>query len=146
MENASKALIMAAEILLGILLIALVVGAYYSWNNFAGNINENIETTKIQEFNSRFAVYDKTLDPKAHDLTVYDVISIYNFVKEYNGQVEDDNYYKIIIIGNSGINQENGIKDIASFINENKDKSFSLKITKYHELSGRVKEILLTRK
>lgn len=146
MENASKALIMAAEILFGVILITMFIGAYYSWNNLASNINKNIETTKVQEFNSRFTVYDKTLDSKAHDLTAYDVISIVNFVKEYNGQIEDDDYYKIVIVGNSGLNEKTGIKDISKFVNENKDVTFSLKITKYNELSGRVKEILLTKK
>ena len=144
MENASKALIMAGEILFGVILITIVVGVYYLWNNLASNINKNIEKTKIEEFNNKFTVYDKTLDSKAHDLTAYDVISILNFVKEYNQQIDED-FDKIVIIGNSGVNEKTGIKDISKFINENKDKIFSLRITKYSELSGRVKEILLTK-
>ena len=48
MENASKALIMAAEILLGIILITILIGAYYAWNNLAKNINKNMKQQKYK--------------------------------------------------------------------------------------------------
>ncbi len=54
MENASKALIMAAEILLGIILITIAVLGYTSWSEFSKNIHTNIENRNIQQFNTKF--------------------------------------------------------------------------------------------
>lgn len=144
MENASKALIMAAEILLGVILLTIFVGAYYSWNNLASDINRDIELTKVQEFNSNFTVYDKSIDPKAHDLTIHDVISILNFVKEYNKQVDD--HYKVVITSNFGINSSTQINNISDFISKYEGNAFNLNIVKYNNVSGRVKEIKLTKK
>ena len=144
MENASKALIMAAEILLGIILLTICVGAYYSWNNLASDINKDIELTKIQEFNRTFTIYDNSLDSKAHDLTTHDLISILNFVKEYNKQVDD--YSKVVITSNFGIDSNTQINNMSEFISKNEGGIFSLNILKYNEVSGRVKEIKLTKK
>lgn len=87
MENASKALIMAAEILFGVILLTIFVIAFSAWQNMADGINENIELTKVQEFNSKFEVYvDK-------ELTAYDIVTIVNMVNEFNYPDGYDNDY-----------------------------------------------------
>lgn len=141
MENASKALIMGAEILFGVILLTLFVGAYYSWNNFAGKMNNNIESAKIQEFNSKFTIYDKKVNSNAPNLTTHDVISTLNFINEYNKTLDDD-YNKVEIISNFNVNEN----DISKFISENEGKVFTLDIMKYDKATGRVKIIKITKK
>lgn len=110
MENASKALIMAAGILFGIILITIFVFAYYSWSNFSKNINQNIEDTNIIKLNSQFIVYDGRNDLNAHD-----IITILNLINDYNQDKEDDGY-KIKIKGNAVININTVINNIPKFI------------------------------
>lgn len=136
MENASKALIMAAEILIGIILLSIFVLAFQSCGNFADRINDNIEITNIQEFNSKFTIYE------GKDLRIHDIISIKNLVDEYNN-AEDENgntrgdYYEIKIIGNANIKLKNLNDEMPTY----EDKIFLVRITKYNEETGLVKEI-----
>ena len=109
MENASKALIMAAEILFGTMFIAACVFAYYSWTNFSKGIDQNIEQTNINEFNSQFVVYDGRTD-----LTAHDVVTILNLIREYN--LDKDVGYTINVTGNAVTNINTVINDIPKFL------------------------------
>lgn len=80
MENASKALIIAAEIMIGVLLLTILVVAFRAYGNFSDVINQNIETKTASEFNTKFEIYNGR-----KDLTAQDVITIGNLAKEYNG-------------------------------------------------------------
>lgn len=74
MENASKALIMAAGILIAIFLITLMIYAFKN-GTAVGRIGEQeISRIEIEEFNVHFSKYI------GKELTVYDVVSIYNFI------------------------------------------------------------------
>lgn len=138
MENASKALIMAAEILFGVILISIMVLGYHYWSNFSNNINKNIELKNIQEFNSRFLIYDgKT------NLTAHDVISIVSLVDEYNK--DRDDYNKIKVEGTI-TNINTVINNIPKFIEDNENNKFSLNVVKYQEKSGIVSNIKIMKK
>lgn len=138
MENASKALIMAAEILIGIILLSIFVLAFQSCGNFADRINDNIEITNIQEFNSKFTIYEEK------NLEIHDIISILNLVDEYNNQEDEngntrDDYYKITIDGNARITKEDNIMD------KYNQYGFTVKITEYNETTGLVKKIRINK-
>ncbi len=108
MENASKALIIAAEILLGVMIISLAV---YVFNMFAGYSEERyskIEETQIAEFNDRFyKFYGTTLNSegvaKPIECTIHDIVSLANFAQKHNleyslieeGGQGSDSYKKI---------------------------------------------------
>lgn len=139
MENASKALIMAAEIMIGIILISIFVLMYYSWSNFSNTINSNIQDTKINEFNSQFTIYDGRTD-----LTVHEIVTVVSLANEYNLGLEDDSY-KIKIVGN-GISSINAVmSNVPDFINNNQNQKFTLKITEYNDKNNIIQTIRITK-
>lgn len=85
MENSSKALVIAAGILIAVLLLSLFVYLYISMNNFSNTYNENISSQKLQAFNAQFEVYNGR-----DDLTVQDVVSVASLAKEINTKNEDE--------------------------------------------------------
>jgi len=102
MENASKALVMAGSVLIGVLILSLMVTLFIN----ARTVSKEHEATKnseaIQQFNVNFIKY------VGQDLTIHDVVTICNFAIE-NGFKEDD------ITGFKGKEQiEADIKEINS--------------------------------
>lgn len=82
MENASKALIYAGEILLGVILLTLMVFLFQAAGSFSDKVDKNIETKVINEFNAPLEKYrGKT------DITVQDIVTIGNYAKQYNEQI-----------------------------------------------------------
>lgn len=78
MENATKALLMAGGILLGILIISLAVTIFRNTGNVTKTYSATLRQEEITTFNTNFTKYiDK-------DLTIHEVVTIYNFA-ESNG-------------------------------------------------------------
>lgn len=137
MENASKALIMAAEIMLGIILISIFVLMYAAWSRFSSNINNNIQDTRINEFNSKFIIYDNRTD-----LTAHDVVTVASMANEYNLDKDIDSY-KIKITG--GVVGNKFMENIPEFLNNNSNQKFTLKIIKYNDKNKIVQTINITK-
>ncbi len=78
-ENLSKALIMMAEVLIGILLLTVMAYAFAAGRDFSATINANIEQKTIAEFNAKFEVYNSR-----SNLTAQDVVTLANLVHDYN--------------------------------------------------------------
>ena len=57
MENASKALIMAAEVLLGVMIISIGVALFTSFSEFGRSTFEKVEEAKIAEWNNNYLKY-----------------------------------------------------------------------------------------
>lgn len=79
MENASKALIMAAGVLIGILVLSLGVYLFASFGNTSIQIHEENEANELNKFNSQFTVYQGRTD-----LTIYDILTVANYASENN--------------------------------------------------------------
>ena len=79
MENASKALIMAGGVLIGILIISLAVYLFVDFGSTSAQINDQNAQKQITEFNSKFTAYEGY-----KDTTIYDIISLAGYAKEYN--------------------------------------------------------------
>jgi hypothetical protein len=100
MENASKALIMAASVLLSIMIISVGVVLFDSFGNTGAKIISQIEETQISEFNSQFykyygktTKYNSTIgkyEQETIKVTAHDIISIANLAKKNNEQYEFD--------------------------------------------------------
>lgn len=93
MENASKALLMAAGVLIGIMILSLISYLYISFSSSADNIQKDIELAQIENFNNKFLVYDGR-----KDMTLYDMQTVVNLAKENNDyygltEASEDNYY-----------------------------------------------------
>ena len=87
MENASKALLMAAGILIGILIISLMVTLFISSRDVTITYEAAKQTEKIEQFNVNFTKY------LGQDLTIHDVVTICNFALQ-NG-IKESNISRI---------------------------------------------------
>lgn len=83
MENASKALIMAASVLIGILIVSLAVYLFASFATTSAEINKKNEKEQIDQFNSQFSSY-----VGKSNITIHDVVSIANLATENNRYYE----------------------------------------------------------
>lgn len=106
MENASKALIMAASVLIGIMILSLAVYLFTTFGATSAELHQQIQTDRINQFNTQFTVYQNR-----SDLTIYDVITVANLAKnnnEYYGleTSDDSNYYITVQLGNTYIEKQ----------------------------------------
>lgn len=96
MENASKALIMAGGVLIGILIISLAVYLFTDFGSTSAQINAQNSQKQITEFNSKFTVYEGN-----DNITIYDIITLAGYAKENNEYYKDVEDEKIEVkIGN----------------------------------------------
>lgn len=79
MENASKALLMAAGVLIGILILSLAVYLFISFGGTSAEIHDKVEKDQLAKFNTQFTNYE-TKD----SITIYDIISVANLATENN--------------------------------------------------------------
>ena len=58
MENASKALIMAGGVLIGVLIISLAVYLFVSFGQTSAEINSENSQKQLSQFNAKFTSYE----------------------------------------------------------------------------------------
>lgn len=144
MENASKALIMAGGILIGILILSLAVYLFADFGKTSAEINEQNAQSQLTQFNSKFTSYEGK-----EGITIYDIITVASYAKENNDYYENDYEYKIIVkIDNKEI--QDNINDIQYTLIKEEQKyitktnlylpTYSCKIEKYNN-NGRVRTI-----
>ncbi|MBQ3145316.1 MAG: hypothetical protein IJB90_01860 [Clostridia bacterium] len=107
MENASQALLIAGTILIA--LIVLSIGVYLASNS--SKVGESYEQTQeiaeLTRFNSKFIVY-----AEREDITAQEVVSISNFVRNYNNENDPDiNFFPVIADGVEFIKQNSTNQD-----------------------------------
>lgn len=120
MENASKALLMAAGVLIGVVLLSLLAYLFTTYGDTADTIQKQIELGQIQNFNNKFLAYDGQTT-----LTIYDINTVVNMVADSNKKYgltepEDNNYYISVYMGNKQIENDNDFRTIVRNM-ENKD-------------------------
>lgn len=106
MENASRALLIAGGILLGILILALMITLFESSRSLTESYDNTKQEEKIQQFNANFTKYIGQI------LDVHKAVTISNFAKENGVAVDPDN-----------INSDS--------IKNNYDSSYTIEITTY---------------
>ena len=79
MENASKALIMAATILIGVAILSLGVYLFTYFGNYAKDVEGENRANQIAQFNSQFLKYQGS-----EDITIYDILTVANLAKQNN--------------------------------------------------------------
>lgn len=115
MENASKALIMAASILLGVMIISVGVALFNTFSEFAKSTTERIEESKISEWNNRYTKYHGTITVEENGkvkvkpipVTAHEIISLANHAIENNKNYEletqngynENTYYVQVQVG-----------------------------------------------
>ena len=143
MENASKALIMAAGILIGILILSLAAYLITTFGASSAEIQKSNEEKILSEFNSQFIVYDGR-----KDITIYDIITVANYAKENNEKYEltEENrgklstYYINVKLENKSIENLDLYTQNEYLKNDKKDDKYSCKVL-VSEITKRVYKV-----
>lgn len=118
MENASKALIMAGEVLIGVMILSLASYIILSFGSYSRNVNQQISESQITQFNVRFT----NLAYRAN-ISSQDIASIVNYAKQNNERYEarpgDDYYTDVFINGTSVISN-----DVNEFLTNNRNSTY----------------------
>ncbi len=104
MENASKALLMAAGVLIGLLVISLAVYLFVSFGMTSAEIHKEQQEQQLEQFNVQFTSY-----VGKEGLTIYDVVTVANLATENNKNYEltkkvadGTDYYISVQVANQG--------------------------------------------
>lgn len=98
MENASKALIMAGGVLIGVLILSLAAYLFVDLGSTSAEITAQNAEKQITEFNSKFTSYEGYKDNEGNwQITIYDIISLAAYAKENNEYYEDVENEKISV-------------------------------------------------
>lgn len=149
MENASKALLMAASVLIAMMVIGIATYVFNMFGTFAKNQEEELYNKQIGEFNAQFTKYE-TME----EINIHDIITLANYAKDYNNANEvtssSDNIYITVELQTKG-NIENKttseknklIEDDLNFLATNPSKKIVYKVTniQYNEVTERVNKI-----
>ncbi len=141
MENASKALLMAGGVLIGLLIITLAVYLFTSFGTTSAEVNKKNQEQQLVQFNTQYTTYlGRT------DLTIYDVVTVANSAHENNVNYADVSdhataYDIIVKIGNTRIdNKSQSDIDNLILVNQTNTK-YECTDIEYYDTSGRVKQV-----
>lgn len=84
MENASKALLIAAGVMIGLIVITMMIYAHNQISNYYTTKEKETETEQLAEFNKQYIGYNR------NDVRGSDLISLINKIIDYN--VDKINY------------------------------------------------------
>lgn len=91
MENASKALMMIAEVLVGVMIISIGVYLFNEMGKYSAETTSKIEDTQIAQFNAQFLRYYgkiSTDEGTTTDIpcTIHDIVGLANLANKINAQ------------------------------------------------------------
>lgn len=94
MENATKAILMAAEVLVGIMIISIGVYLFQEMGSYSAETTQDMEATQIAQFNEQFLKYYGTIttfddngNVEYHGprpCTIHDIVGLANLAKQTN--------------------------------------------------------------
>lgn len=147
MENASKALLMAGGILIGVLILSLAAYLFVDFGSTSAEIHRQNEEKQLTEFNSKFTAYEGYKDNDGNwQITIYDIITLAGYAKEnnkyYEGVDEEQIHVHINRIGNNIQDySDSQIKDlIKNYTDGGNLQKFKWTNTEYNN-QGKVKTI-----
>ena len=150
MENASKALLMAAGVLIGVLILSLAVFLFASFGGTSARIHDTVQKNQLAKFNTQFTNYETK-----ESVTIYDIISVANLATENNKENQlqkkntpttgNDNYITVRLKGKCIEGGENtDIKQLEKEYNqkiiEDIDKQNNGKLKEYNAEASISKE------
>ena len=128
MENASKALLMTASMLIGVVLLSIGIYLVNSYKNFSKTYSESMEAQRLEQFNSEFTALSTRNNVSMHEiLTLTNYANEFNFINDL--ETTDNQFIKVNIkIGTKTINLTDLDKELKSKIptyRNNSDKFIS---------------------
>ncbi len=138
MENATKALIIAGAVLIGIILLSIGVALWRNFSNFSAENAQSTRTRQLEEFNVKFKKYEfnpqGASDDEKNYITAQDVRTIVNLAKDYNNKYNKEIievFYKNTKSIN-GWNEEEWVK----FLNTANSSKLKYAMTTQHSSSN----------
>ena len=95
MENVSKALIIAGEVLIAVLVLSLAMVVIVKFGKFSANTNKRLSENELNNFNNKFYAFNGRIN-----ITADEIASLINFAKENNDLHEVD----LTILGDGNYN------------------------------------------
>lgn len=160
MENATKALLIAAGVLMGMLILSLGVYLYYSLGSYVSTTQEQMESNALNKFNNQFLKYNNiqmigNTEVEAFEIDFQDVITAANIAYEnntkYNLTSSDANENTYYVKVNAQINGESKMTSLevnvaeqsANWLTNNNEKKYICKSSdiKMSKVTGRIYEI-----
>lgn len=151
MENVSKALLISASVLIGLLIISLGVYLFISFGATSNELHEQNYEKQINQFNSQFTKYEKK-----DEITIYDVISVTNLATENNikygfkkrnvGDNKGEDNYITVILDNKSlefIEEESSNNLIANDLEKRQNYNCQVRIS---PTTQKVYKIIFTKK
>lgn len=107
MENASKALLMAAGVLIGVLILSLAIYLFSNFGSTSAEVHRQKEIQDINEFNTQFTSYE------GKECTIHDIITVTDLAVNNNDNYSltdnsSNNYYISVNIKNRAPNLQIG--------------------------------------
>ena len=98
MENATKALLMAAVMLLVVMLASIFAVMFSTMSEYSKSYDERLQTEELQAFNMQFEKYlQYNEDGTQVGATAQDIVTVINLAKSYNEKMgyekTDTEYY-----------------------------------------------------
>ena len=150
MENAVKALLIAAGVLMGIIIVTLGVNLYSSLSKYVESTQNEIAMTELQKFNDQFFKYVNYNDDTRTTefiLTIQDVVTAANIAYENNKfyelpEYKEGSYYVIVKLDGSAL-EKNITSNSAIILQNGLGQKYICSSTdvKISSVTGRVYEI-----
>lgn len=143
MENAVKALIIVAGVLIGAMILSLGVSLYSSLGEYVQITQEGITSKEIQRFNGQFTKYiNYNSDTGEFDftLTIQDIVTAANTAYENN--TNDDYYVTINMTGYANLERTINSNSVEVLQNGlGKEYKCTHTDVKFDSITGRVCEV-----
>lgn len=136
MENASKALIIVATVLIAVLILAIGIYLFRNYSEIAYKNEENQSAQALIQYNNKFEKY------KEKEMTIQDVLTIVNLAKDYNERKSE--YTITVYLGATNLSNQN--IDFKEFLTKYQDNKFEINGNFEYYSDGTIKEIRISKK
>ncbi len=101
MENASKAIIIAGSMLIGVIVLTIISYIWVTFDSTSKDVQEKIDARVLTEFNNNFFKYQGS-----KECTIHDIVSLASFAKQNNQSIDKNSkkYINVYLMNVQGIN------------------------------------------
>ena len=129
MENASKALLIAGGVLIGILVMSLAAYFFGSMKQYASNITEEMQGHEVDKFNQQFLNFEgRGTNGSSKPLTVQDIATLINLAQDSKN---NSSYEANIEIRLNGVDIST-TQNANDWLKNNVDSNIKYKCTEVH--------------
>ncbi len=141
MENATKALLIAAGLLIALMIISAGIYLFVNYSEVVYQHDKNRATQSQVQYNNKF---EKFVDK---ELTAQDVVTIINLKDDYNEGRPDSDQIKIILNGFNIVNTDKGKFEFLNNTASGKNTKYTYKIEKIdkNEETNTIKTITINK-